>query len=640
MFEALKEGMKEMRGEMQSMGLDIQAGQGALKKELQEAKGKMAKEIGMIRGEVNELKGSVKGVWSAMEVGKKDVTGEIITVGQEVDKLGQGMKKVKEGQDQLRRETKKELEAVKKECKTRHEEMTEMVKEMGRKAEIETQGMGVRLDRHIKETEEEVKLVKGGLVETQGEVEKVKDDLEKAKDVQARMEGKVEDMKVELVDCVETRCRRQDGLLMEQGERIRSLEADRNQVGPVSLNEVRGLHDAGVCMPSLGRAEATGSLGLMRAPSMTVPASMQNASLMAWGSKQDGAECAPTQTGVVNSPGEWLGLCGGRAPLESGGSVPPCVPQGLGGGVRTPKGQKVPLPPYDGKTDLMASLAQFHFVARGNGWDQVQGMAQLTAALRGAASEVLTTIPLEGATLADLYSALNNRFGMEQQSELVKAQLRGRKRHPHETIGELAHDIRRAVGIAHANMAPEYREELALDYFVQALAGTDIASMLTTWRPENLQKAADTAARWEASRLPAGGAGRHAVAIRQVGPVNNGALGAGDTLGDQAQLEKMVQGMIDRELLRSGPKRSGPGGAGDGPSGGTPIRNERGYNSEYRRHTPYQAKCFNCGKEGHLQWRCKALRREEPRPPRSPTPPRADRNSRAQTSPPHQSQGN
>ena len=58
-------------------------------------------------------------------------------------------------------------------------------------------------------------------------------------------------MKVELVGCVETRCKRQDGLLMEQGERIRSLKADRNQVGPVSLNEVRGLHDAGVCMPSV-----------------------------------------------------------------------------------------------------------------------------------------------------------------------------------------------------------------------------------------------------------------------------------------------------------------------------------------------------------------------------------------------------
>ena len=160
---------------------------------------------------------------------------------------------------------------------------------------------------------------------------------------------------------------------------------------------------------------------------MIVPESMQNTSLMAWGSKQDGAECAPTQTGVINSPGEWLGLCGGRAPLESGGSVPPCVPQELGGGIRTLKGPKVLLPPYDGKTDLRAYLAQFDCVARGNGWNSEQGTAQLTAALHGAASEVLTTLPLEGVTPADLYSALNSRFGVEQQSELVKAQLGGPK---------------------------------------------------------------------------------------------------------------------------------------------------------------------------------------------------------------------
>ena len=111
-------------------------------------------------------------------------------------------------------------------------------------------------------------------------------------------------MEVELAKRVETRCEKQDGLLEEQEERIRSLEADRGHVGPVSLGEVRGLHDVGVCMPRLGGAEAAGSLGLMRAPSMTVPASVQNASLMAWESKQDGAVHAQTRTGVVNSPGK------------------------------------------------------------------------------------------------------------------------------------------------------------------------------------------------------------------------------------------------------------------------------------------------------------------------------------------------
>ena len=55
---------------------------------------------------------------------------------------------------------------------------------------------------------------------------------------------------------------------------------------------------------------------------------------------------------------------------------------------------------------------------------------------------------------------------MDQQSELVKAQLSGRKRRSQESMGELAHDIRRSVGIAHANMPPEYREEIALDHFL------------------------------------------------------------------------------------------------------------------------------------------------------------------------------
>ena len=81
-------------------------------------------------------------------------------------------------------------------------------------------------------------------------------------------------------------------------------------------------------------------------------------------------------------------------------------------------------------------------------------MAQLTAVLRGTALEVLTTVPSEGVTLEDLHSALKNRFGMDQQSELVKAQLNGRKRRSQEPLGELAHDIRRMVGIAHVNVPP------------------------------------------------------------------------------------------------------------------------------------------------------------------------------------------
>ena len=133
-------------------------------------------------------------------------------------------------------------------------------------------------------------------------------------------------------------CEKQGVLLREQGGRIRSLEADRAQVGPVSQGGVGGLHDAGVCMLSLGRVEAAGSFGLMRAPSMTVPVGVQNASPMAWESKRDGAEHAQTWTGVVESPGKWLGPCGGGVPLGSGGSSPPGVPRELEGGPQKDQG--------------------------------------------------------------------------------------------------------------------------------------------------------------------------------------------------------------------------------------------------------------------------------------------------------------
>ena len=83
------------------------------------------------------------------------------------------------------------------------------------------------------------------------------------------------------------------------------------------------------------------------------------------------------------------------------------------------------LAPYNGKTDLRAYLAQFDHVAKGNGWSVDESWIHLVAALRGVVAEVLTTMPPGAMTLAGLRSARSNRFGIEQQSELVKVQLSG-----------------------------------------------------------------------------------------------------------------------------------------------------------------------------------------------------------------------
>ena len=76
---------------------------------------------------------------------------------------------------------------------------------------------------------------------------------------------------VELVECVETRCKRQDGLLKEPREKIRSLEADRDEVSPVGPNEVERMSAVNGCTRSLGGMETLGLLVVARIPDVIVP---------------------------------------------------------------------------------------------------------------------------------------------------------------------------------------------------------------------------------------------------------------------------------------------------------------------------------------------------------------------------------
>ena len=81
-------------------------------------------------------------------------------------------------------------------------------------------------------------------------MERVKNKLHK--DEQKQIEKEVKDIKMELVECLETRRKSQDNLPQEQRETICSLEADHDQVSPVSLCEVERALDVKGYMPSFG----------------------------------------------------------------------------------------------------------------------------------------------------------------------------------------------------------------------------------------------------------------------------------------------------------------------------------------------------------------------------------------------------
>ena len=75
---------------MQSMGLNLQVGEEAMRAELEEVKRKMVP----VREEVTESRGSMKVVWTAMETGKVEVTSDATVIKGETCKLGQGMMEI------------------------------------------------------------------------------------------------------------------------------------------------------------------------------------------------------------------------------------------------------------------------------------------------------------------------------------------------------------------------------------------------------------------------------------------------------------------------------------------------------------------------------------------------------------------
>ena len=83
------------------------------------------------------------------------------------------------------------------------------------------------------------------------EIEEIEGELYETKDGQTQVEigG---DNGVELVECVGTQCEHRINLPQEQGEMVSSLEADRDQMGPLEPYEVERVSDANGSMQSLG----------------------------------------------------------------------------------------------------------------------------------------------------------------------------------------------------------------------------------------------------------------------------------------------------------------------------------------------------------------------------------------------------
>ena len=154
---------------------------------------------------------------------------------------------------------------------------------------------------------------------------------------------------------------------------------------------------------------------------------------------------------------------------------------------------------YDGSSCWNDYAVQFEMLSEMNGWgDEVKAM-YLAANLRGSAQCVLGDLDDDSRhDYTALVTALNNRFGSNNQKELFRVQLKNRQRKREETLPELAQAIRRLTRLAYPSATYVLQETLSQEHFIDALPDGEIRWRVFQSKPGTLADAVRIAVELEA----------------------------------------------------------------------------------------------------------------------------------------------
>ena len=160
---------------------------------------------------------------------------------------------------------------------------------------------------------------------------------------------------------------------------------------------------------------------------------------------------------------------------------------------------KIKLTSYDGSSCWNDYAVKFEMLSEMNGWnDKVKAM-YLAANFRGSAQCVLGDLDDDSRhDYTALVTALNNRFGSNNQKELFRVQLKNRQRKREETLPELAQSIRRLTRLAYPSATYVLQETLSQEHFIDALTDGEIRWRVFQSKPETLADAVRIAVELEA----------------------------------------------------------------------------------------------------------------------------------------------
>lgn len=154
---------------------------------------------------------------------------------------------------------------------------------------------------------------------------------------------------------------------------------------------------------------------------------------------------------------------------------------------------------FDGEGNWQDYLVHFELVSKSNKWDDESKALKLATALRGRAQGILSDLTMEEQLdYRCLVKVLTDRFQPEDQAEIYKAQIKGRLRKKDETLPELAQEIKRLVRLAYPGAPHEIRQQLGLDYLIEALNDSDMEWAIHQGKARTISDAVRIALEFEA----------------------------------------------------------------------------------------------------------------------------------------------
>ena len=262
-----------------------------------------------------------------------------------------------------------------------------------------------------------------------------------------------------------------------------------------------------------------------------------------------------------------------RGPL-----IPPETPGGLHHAL---VGRPVTAKPefFDGSEDWQDYVVYFEQLAELNGWDRPTMAIMLGLSLRGAARTVLAGLSLpERRDYKVLKAALTQNFSPHQKVHMYMAELKARRRKPHESLADLGRDIARLTRLAYPNADQATRETIGINAFLDSMPGPAIEIRLHVVKghPATLQEAVAYAMEVDVI-LESHGSSTKRSNVRKVEDTEEESITS--ALKIFAESLKQLEGRLDK-LEKTAEKAKS-------------------------RKSKANITCFNCGQKGHYKNECR-----------------------------------